>query len=719
MKKTQLTLIILLLALAATIAHAATYDVKLDGTGDFSSIQDATDATADGDTIIVHPGTYYENICFNGKNIVLRSTDPDDWDVVQWTIINGQRLGSVVTFDGTEDDSCVLAGFTITDGDDSGIVGTTTYEGAYATALIRNCTITGNRGHAAGGIRHFDGLIKGCVISNNSGYACGGLCLCRGRIENCLVIGNRGGLCQFRAGGFLQCGDIVSCTIAHNFACQDGSLSMCHGENVNLILWDNEGGGLFLSSATYSCVQGGPWSEGEGNFRRDPMFVSGPFGDYYLHPDSPCIDAGSQSADEAGLSDRTTQSDGTADRGIVDLGFHYPKSESRVDVEVSCSANAAEFEHGDVLQGFMSVNNRGVDIIVDIFAGIVMPDGSVASLTQHGFAVGTWPWYSDLILPSGFTAGPEMVFGLVIPADTTPGSYTYIAEISRPGMGSLGLLSGDQCPFEISGITMLPIPAGSFLMGSSDDEEGRDDDEGPQRKVNMPAFEISRTEVTQEQWDEVMGWNDSYFSGDDHPVENVTWHDCVSFCNKLSDTDGLMNCYTIAEIDYDGHHIEDADVTCNFDANGYRLPTEAEWEYACRAGTTTRYCWGDVSQVILDSFLISYCWYDRNADEDYWTDPHADREGTQPVALKKPNAFGLYDMHGNIWEWCWDWYDGEYYRSAPDPDSDPMGPTEGDERVRRGGSWQDGALHCRCAERSRQKPDHRRDNIGLRLVRRR
>ncbi len=124
-------------------------------------------------------------------------------------------------------------------------------------------------------------------------------------------------------------------------------------------------------------------------------------------------------------------------------------AEAQIDVEVSCSLNADEFAAGDVLQGFMSLENRAVDVAVDIFVAIVMPDGSMVSLTQNGFAVGIWPWYSDLTLPSSFAAGPEMIIDQVVPTDAVPGSYTYVTAVSRAGTGSLGLLSVDQCPFQV------------------------------------------------------------------------------------------------------------------------------------------------------------------------------------------------------------------------------------------------------------------------------
>ncbi len=212
----------------------------------------------------------------------------------------------------------------------------------------------------------------------------------------------------------------------------------------------------------------------------------------------------------------------------------------------------------------------------------------------------------------------------------------------------------------IGSIPMISIPAGSFLMGSPSDERWRDSDEGPQRTVNISAFQMSQTEIIQKQWNDVMGCKDPYSTGDQR-VEKVTWFDCVSFCNKLSKAKGLTKCYTITNMVYNGNHMTSADVSCNFDANGYRLPTEAEWEYACRAGAT------------------------------------------DTVGEKEPNAWGLYGMHGNMWEWCWDRYSSAYYGTRPNPDTNPTGPSTGGGRVIRGGGWSiDGG--CRSASRSGMIP---------------
>jgi formylglycine-generating enzyme required for sulfatase activity/tRNA A-37 threonylcarbamoyl transferase component Bud32 len=207
------------------------------------------------------------------------------------------------------------------------------------------------------------------------------------------------------------------------------------------------------------------------------------------------------------------------------------------------------------------------------------------------------------------------------------------------------------------------LPAGEFLMGSA-----TYDDEKPIHRVRLSqAFEISKYPVTQAQWQAVMGNNPSYFRGADLPVEQVSWNDVQGFLQKVNAS-------------YDGYL--------------YRLPTEAEWEYACRAGSTGDYA-GDLDEM---------GWYDQNSGNQ-----------THIVGQKKANAWGLCDMHGNVWEWCQDWYDGEYY--ARSPESDPQGPESGSGRVTRGGSWGNPAACCRQSFRDFFSPDDRFGSNGFRLVR--
>jgi formylglycine-generating enzyme required for sulfatase activity len=222
------------------------------------------------------------------------------------------------------------------------------------------------------------------------------------------------------------------------------------------------------------------------------------------------------------------------------------------------------------------------------------------------------------------------------------------------------------------GVTMklVLIRPGKFMMGSPDSEQGRASDEGPQHEVTISKpFYIGVTEVTQAQYEAVMGTNPSANKGPTNPVENVSWDEAVEFCRRLSEKTRKI----------------------------FSLPTEAEWEYACRAGTQTRFSFGDSGSVLGD-----YAWYTSNSGGK-----------THPVGLKKPNPWGLYDMHGNVLEWCADWY-GSY---SSGPSTDPQGATSGNDRVIRGGSWRgDGPVYMRCARRLSGDPKARYYSHGFRCA---
>ena len=234
-------------------------------------------------------------------------------------------------------------------------------------------------------------------------------------------------------------------------------------------------------------------------------------------------------------------------------------------------------------------------------------------------------------------------------------------------------------PIENSiGMVLVPIPAGEVMMGSPESEADRQDNETQHRVTLTKSCHLSVTEVTQGQWKAVMGttpWKGKRFvkEGDDLPATYVSWNDAVEFCSKLSEKEGVE----------------------------YRLPTEAEWEYACRAGTTTMYSFGDDAADAGE-----YGWYHKNAFKVGETYAHI-------VGQKKPNSWGLYDMHGNVDEWCQDWY-GEY----PSGDvTDPMGPTQGKGRVLRGGSFVVNASSLRSANRGLYRPVTRSYLSGFRAAR--
>ena len=231
---------------------------------------------------------------------------------------------------------------------------------------------------------------------------------------------------------------------------------------------------------------------------------------------------------------------------------------------------------------------------------------------------------------------------------------------------------------------MAHINGGRFTMGSPDNEFGFSNREGPQHQVTVSSFYIGIYPVTQAEYQEIMGVNPSEFRGSSLPVEQVNWFDAIEYCNRLSIKEGLTPAYTVTG----------TNVRWNREANGYRLPTEAEWEYACRAGTQTPFYSG--------TSVNDAGWYAANSGG-----------RTRPVGEKQPNSWGLYDMHGNVLEWCWDWL-GNY---TSEGQTNPQGAATGTTRVYRGGSWRFEAYQTRSAYRFGNNPNLRSFLVGFRLAR--
>lgn len=241
-------------------------------------------------------------------------------------------------------------------------------------------------------------------------------------------------------------------------------------------------------------------------------------------------------------------------------------------------------------------------------------------------------------------------------------------------------------------IELIKIPSGTFNLGSPRDEFARYDDEGPIEKVEISRpFWMSKYTITQKQWIDVFSqWPGSepieaYGKGDNHPAYYISWLDALEYCNLLSQLQGLQPAYIL----------EDNGFRWEQENDGYRLPTEAEWEYAAKAKTRTPYYWGFEPNPL-------YAWMRDNS-----------HDKTQPVGKKLPNAFGLHDMSGNVWEWCWNWY-GPY---SPTDLVDPLGPDSGLYCVFRGGSWFSGWPFCRTSLRLSFTPDYRWSLLGFRIVR--
>jgi len=236
-----------------------------------------------------------------------------------------------------------------------------------------------------------------------------------------------------------------------------------------------------------------------------------------------------------------------------------------------------------------------------------------------------------------------------------------------PGSGlekALSLDLGNGVKMEL-----VIIPAGEFMMG---DAKGDPDEVAHKVSITKP-FYLGRYEVTQEQWQAVMGTDPSKIKGPQNPVESVSWTEAQDFCKKLGEK-------------FADHKLK------------FSLPTEAQWEYACRAGTATKFYYGDA-----DKDMVDYGWCKVNSGGT-----------THPAGQKKPNAWGLYDMHGNVSEWCYDWFDPAYYQASPP--NDPTGPAIGAQRTLRGGSWFHHPDGCRCTDRTRFNPGSRSQYFGFRVA---
>ncbi len=324
------------------------------------------------------------------------------------------------------------------------------------------------------------------------------------------------------------------------------------------------------------------------------------------------------------------------------------------------------------------------------------------------------PRGKDGLAASPLVAKLAALLDVTIPDGITARSIEATAPQREPERGAAHIA-------ESVGMRFLWLPGGTFTMGSGDNDVMAHGDEKPAHAVTVSGLWMAETPVTNRAYGELLEsaqliepeyWRDRSYNQPEQPVVGVSWYQAVRFCNALSEVEGLASCYQL-----DGDR-DAPTVTWKREADGYRLPTEAEWEYACRAGTTTRWWFGDDVDQLAD-----YAWYDDNSDR-----------ALKPVAGKPSNPWGLYDMHGNVWEWCWDWF-AKYPNPAPTaPLLDPMGPSEAkapevktynakfDEitaksRTLRGGAFGNGALYLRSAVRVGDAPVFRDQDGGFRCVR--
>ena len=240
-------------------------------------------------------------------------------------------------------------------------------------------------------------------------------------------------------------------------------------------------------------------------------------------------------------------------------------------------------------------------------------------------------------------------------------------------------------------LVMMELPGGQFRMGSPETDYMADDDEKPQHEVTIWAFRMAVTPVTAGLYHEVMEREPVAEEQEHLPMVDVSWYDAVAFCNRLSVREGYRPCYRQRFKRW----------MCDWHADGYRLPTEAEWEYACRAGRATRYAFGDDSDRLED-----YAWFEGNSSGQ-----------VHEVGQKRPNAWGLYDMPGNVWEWCWDWYAPYDEQPVTNPRGPKKPPVDSQRRAMRGGSFVDSPRCQRSARRVNAPPESKGWDVGFRCVR--
>jgi len=335
-----------------------------------------------------------------------------------------------------------------------------------SSPVITNCLILDNAGIPnkmgrswAGGLSSYrsSSRIDGCTISGNSAWMGAGLVLgdlptgiTDSEVTNCIITGNVAapspeGDCR---GGGISCYSrfslIRDCSICDNTASIGGALYCFLGGASAIsdcIIWGNADKMIYLRdeavvAIVHTCIEGG--YEGEGNIQADPLFVTGPFGDYYLscqgagqRENSPCVDAGSDSAENLRLGQLTTRTDSEADAGVVDMGYHYPIYLGEATIE--CSLNASRFRPGDYLVGSLKVANDGPDIEVDVYVAFVLPDGAIFCITPHGGLIGEiLPWIRYMPLPENYSFGPAPMFQTTVPDGLPFGDYLFAAALSSP-----------------------------------------------------------------------------------------------------------------------------------------------------------------------------------------------------------------------------------------------------------------------------------------------
>lgn len=639
----------------------------------FDAIQEAIDAAHDGDVVIALAGLYRgpgnRDIDFRGRKIRVRSVSGPNT-----CIIDCEGTGEVphraFHFQCGEDANSVVQGFTILNGCAPALPGIG--GGIYAehsSPLIASCIFLNNTANGGGAFcgQYSSAVLRNCVMFGNTAGGDGGgaILFINGsdspEILNCTIVrnscvsvwGKRGGGLARRGGKSVMrvvntiFSDNVGLAVYEETQYQDVVLQYC-------CFFNNEGGDILDEGAT--VYAGGTAinqnvQDCRGNIDGLPRLVDLDRADWHVLPSSPCIDAGDPNSPTCD-DDFDIDGDPRVIGDAIDIGADECLQIATFSLAISSSAGGSVTIPGE---GFFVYENPG--------------PLTITASPQTGYEFVGW---TGSAVEAGKVADPNAASTTV----TVDADYVVFANFTpAEGSRSASPVVGESWVVPDLEMTMRYVEPGTFQMGSNSGGT----DEKPVHTVQISkGFWMGECEVTQFQYQTLMGTNPSHYKGSDRPVERISWHDASAFCEALTQRERAAGRLSRGY--------------------SYRLPTEAQWEYAARGGTK-----GSGSDYPGSNDLGSVAWYSANSTDT-----------THPVGQKAPNELGLHDMSGNVSEWCSDWYGAGYYASSPQVA--PQGPASGTSRVYRGGGHRDPALWCRCTARPYGEPTFAVRTVGMRVV---